>query len=147
MFMNRVDGKNEVSSLDSKILIDINNWLIAERFEIEPIIHSMAKDIQVDISSTHVVKAFGTLAVDIFKLPLEFLREHEVTVFVDGANATVNETVVQLAQGLGFTAPQSDRLYNARLWELVCDLIRYFIVVARLRPLAKPRSTLMCYRM
>ena len=124
------------SVLDGKVLVDINNWDIPPGFAYDPVVRSLAETLQEQAPRAYVVKAFNTLARQVFELPADQLRNRKVTVLIAGDHAAATETVATLARDLGFAPLQSGGLRNARLLETAGDLIRYFIIGAGLGPFA-----------
>ena len=75
-----------------------------------------------------VVKAFNTIALELFEHCPDDIRRYDVSVFVAGDDADAKAVVLGLAEELGFTALDSGGLRNARLLESAADFYRYMIV-------------------
>jgi 8-hydroxy-5-deazaflavin:NADPH oxidoreductase len=114
--------------LKGKILIDPNNSTIPEEFAYEPIEKSLAEILAEQVPNAIVVKAFNTMAQEVFELAPEPLRGHRVSVFVASDNEAARQTVMQLAEEIGFVAIDSGRLRNARMIETIGDFIRFVII-------------------
>jgi 8-hydroxy-5-deazaflavin:NADPH oxidoreductase len=126
-----VDPAEVVTSTDvltGKILIDPNNSTIPDEFAYEPITKSLAETLAEQVPNAIVVKAFNTMAQEVFELAPEPLREHHVSVFVASNDATARQTVMTLAEEIGFAAIDSGALRNARLIEGLGDFIRFIII-------------------
>lgn len=119
---------SQPDQLAGKIIIDCNNWEIPEGFEYPAIAESLAEKLAKDVPSAHVVKAFNTMAQEVFELAPEPLRDYDVSVFVAGDNEAAKQTVMQLAEEIGFAPLDCGRLRNARLLEGLGDFIRLIII-------------------
>lgn len=114
--------------LDGKIIIDINNQDIPEGFAYPAIVESLAEKLAQDVPSSRVVKAFNTMAQELFELAPEPLRDYGVSVFVAGDDEQAKQTVMQLAKEIGFLPVDSGVLRNARLVEGLGDFIRMIMI-------------------
>jgi 8-hydroxy-5-deazaflavin:NADPH oxidoreductase len=123
-----VEVLSSTAVLMGKILIDPNNSTIPEEFAYEPIEKSLAEILAEQVPNAIVVKAFNTMAQEVFELAPEPLRGHGVSVFVASDNEAARQTVMQLAEEIGFVAIDSGRLRNARMIETIGDFIRFVII-------------------
>ena len=114
------------SELAGKILIDLNNSQMPRGFEFEPVLVSYAERFQEDVPGLRVVKAFNTIALELFEHCPDDIRQYDVSVFVAGDDAKA--VVHGLAEELGFTALDSGGLRNARLLESAADFYRYMAI-------------------
>jgi 8-hydroxy-5-deazaflavin:NADPH oxidoreductase len=114
--------------LTGKILIDPNNSTIPEEFAYEPIAKSLAETLAEQVPQAIVVKAFNTMAQEVFELAPEPLKDHHVSVFVASDDIHGKQTVMQLAEEIGFVPINSGGLRNARLLESIGDFIRFIII-------------------
>ncbi|MDM9384330.1 NAD(P)-binding domain-containing protein [Chlorogloeopsis sp. ULAP01] len=114
--------------LNGKIVIDCNNQEIPEGFAYPPIVESLAEKLAKDVPNARVVKAFNTMAQEVFELAPEPLRDYGVSVFVAGDDGQARKTVMQLAKEIGFVPIDSGILRNARLVEGLGDFIRLIII-------------------
>jgi 8-hydroxy-5-deazaflavin:NADPH oxidoreductase len=114
--------------LNGKILIDPNNSTIPEGFAYEPITKSLAEILAEQVPDAIVVKAFNTMAQEVFELAPDPLKQHHVSAFVASDDAVARQTVMQLAEEIGFVAIDSGSLRNARLLETMGDFIRWIII-------------------
>lgn len=115
------------SALDDKVIIDCNNGPVPAGFAFAPISRSLAEQLQHALPKAHVVKAFNTLAQEVFEVPADILRTHEVSVFIAGDNAAACQTVATLARDLGFVPVEAGGLPETRLLDGLGDFIRYMI--------------------
>lgn len=115
-------------ALNGKIIIDCNNWDIPEEFEYSAIMESLAEQLAKDVPNARVVKAFNTMAQEVFELAPEPLRDYQVSVFVAGDDEAAKQTVMQLATEIGFVAVDSGRLRNTRLIEGLGNFIRLIMI-------------------
>ncbi len=65
---------------------------------------------------------------EVFELAPEPLREHRVSVFVASDDTDAKQTVMQLAEEIGFMAIDSGGLRNARLLEGIADFVRFLAI-------------------
>lgn len=114
--------------LDGKILIDCNNFDIPENFEYPAITQSLAEKLAAEVPAARVVKAFNTMAQELFELAPAPLEEHNVSVFVASDDPSARQTVMQLAQEIGFNPIDCGGLRNARLIEGLGDFIRLLMI-------------------
>jgi predicted dinucleotide-binding enzyme len=114
--------------LNGKILIDCNNYDIPENFAYPPMELSLAEKLADEVPEALVVKAFNTMAQEVFELSPQPLKEHKVSVFVAGDDPTARKTVMNLAQDIGFAPVDCGELRFARLIEGLGDFIRYLMI-------------------
>lgn len=113
--------------LASKIIIDCNNQDIPEGFAYPPIVESLAEKLAQDVPQARVIKAFNTMAQEVFELAPEPLKNYGVSVFVAGDDEQAKKIVMGLAQEIGFSPVDCGILRNARLVEGLGDFIRLII--------------------
>ena len=118
--------------LDGKILIDCNNYEIPENFAYLPIEQSLAEKLAGEVPQARVVKAFNTMAQEVFELSPQPLKEHNVSVFVAGDDEDARKIVMNLAKDIGFVPVDCGELRFARLIEGLGDLIRYLMIGQKL---------------
>jgi 8-hydroxy-5-deazaflavin:NADPH oxidoreductase len=114
--------------LTGKILIDLNNSTIPEGFAYEPIVKSLAEILAERVPQAIVVKAFNTMSQEVFELAPEPLKNYHVSVFVASDDANAKQTVMQLAEEIGFVAIDCGGLRNARSIEGIGDFIRFLLI-------------------
>jgi 8-hydroxy-5-deazaflavin:NADPH oxidoreductase len=114
--------------LNGKIIIDCNNQDIPEGFAYPAIVESLAEKLASNVPNAHVVKAFNTMAQEVFELAPAPLKDYQVSVFVAGDDEEARKTVMQLAQEIGFAPVDSGILRNARLVEGLGDFIRMIMI-------------------
>lgn len=117
-----------IDILNGKILIDCNNQEIPENFEYAAITRSLAEKLAAEVPQAHVIKAFNTMAQELFELAPDPLKDYSVSVFVAGDDQAAKQTVMQLAQEIGFSPIDCGVLRNARLIEGVGDFIRLLMI-------------------
>jgi 8-hydroxy-5-deazaflavin:NADPH oxidoreductase len=117
-----------VELLSGKILIDCNNFEIPEGFAYPPIVRSLAEKLALEVPQARVVKAFNTMAQEVFELAPSPLKDHQVSVFVCGDDLEARQTVMKLAEDIGFVAVDCGELRHARLVEGLGDFIRFIII-------------------
>ncbi len=114
--------------LNGKIIIDCNNQDIPEGFAYPAIEESLAEKLAKEVPNSHVVKAFNTIAQEVFELAPKPLKDYQVSVFVAGDHEQARKTVMQLAEEIGFLPVDSGVLRNARLVEGLGDFIRLIMI-------------------
>jgi 8-hydroxy-5-deazaflavin:NADPH oxidoreductase len=115
--------------LDGKIIIDPNNRAIPEGFAYGPLMaESIAEQLQGDVPKAHVVKAFNTLAQEVFEIPAADLRKFNTAIFIAGDDPHARLQVGSLAEAMGFSAVDCGNLRNARMLEALADFTRYLIM-------------------
>jgi len=119
---------SSTSVLDNKILIDCNNQQIPDNFDYPAITQSLAEKLAAEVPNAKVVKAFNTMAQELFELAPTPLKNYNVSVFVAGDDESAKQTVIQLAQEVGFQAINCGELRHARLIESAGDLIRLLMI-------------------
>lgn len=117
-----------VEVLTGKILIDCNNFEIPEGFAFPPITKSLAEKLAEEVPNTCVVKAFNTMAQELFELAPKPLKDHHVSVFVASDDESARKTVMNLAEEIGFAPLDCGGLRNARMIEGIGDFIRFMMI-------------------
>lgn len=118
---------SDVSSLDGKIVIDSNNGPVPEDYSFEPVIESRSELLQKQIPYAHIVKAFNTMAQEVFEASRDELVKNKVACFIASDDQAARKTVVDLAEEIGFHPIDSGAIRQARLLEVSADLIRMVI--------------------
>ncbi|MEY2832783.1 MAG: hypothetical protein RLZZ574_2041, partial [Cyanobacteriota bacterium] len=121
-----------IDVLDGKIIIDCNNYDIPENFAYPPIEISLAEKLASEVPQARIVKAFNTMAQEVFELSPQPLNEYDVSVFVAGDDSAARKTVMKLAQDIGFAPVDCGELRFARLIEGLGDFIRYLMIDQKL---------------
>ena len=117
-----------IGVLDGKILIDCNNQEIPENFAYLAITQSLAEKLAAEVPKARVVKAFNTMAQELFELAPDPLKDYNVSVFIAGDDELAKQTVMQLATEIGFQAIDCGELRHARLVEGLGDLVRLLMI-------------------
>ena len=97
-----------------------------------PIEQSLAEKLAGEVPQARVVKAFNTMAQEVFELSPQPLKEHNVSVFVAGDNEDARKIVMNLAKDIGFVPVDCGELRFARLIEGLGDFIRYLMIGQKL---------------
>lgn len=126
--VNPAEVFSSLSVLDGKVLIDCNNQEIPENFEYPAITRSLAEKLADEVPKARVVKAFNTMAQELFELAPDPLKTYNVSVFVAGDDEAAKQSVMQLANEIGFGAIDCGELRHARLIESAGDLIRLLMI-------------------
>jgi hypothetical protein len=114
--------------LNGKIIIDCNNQDIPEGFAYPAILESLAEKLAKNVPNARVVKAFNTMAQEVFELAPEPIKDYKVSVFIAGDDEEAKKTVMQLSEEIGFSPVDSGVLRNARLVEGLGDFIRLIMI-------------------
>lgn len=130
--VNPAEVFTSIDLLNGKILIDCNNYDIPENFDFSPIEISLAEKLASQVPQARIVKAFNTMAQEIFELSPQPLKDYDVSVFVAGDDAEARNTVMNLAKDIGFAPVDCGELRFARLLEGLGDFIRYMIIDRKL---------------
>ncbi|MBD2452313.1 NAD(P)-binding domain-containing protein [Nostoc sp. FACHB-152] len=126
--INPAEVLTSIEVLSGKILIDCNNFEIPTGFAFSPIVQSLAEKLAAEVPNAKVVKAFNTMAQEVFELAPSPLFDYHVSVFICGDDTQARQTVMQLAQDIGFAAVDCGELRHARLVEGLGDFIRLMII-------------------
>jgi 8-hydroxy-5-deazaflavin:NADPH oxidoreductase len=117
-----------VEVLSGKILIDCNNFDIPEGFAYPPIVQSLAEKLASEVPTARVVKAFNTMAQEVFELAPTPLKDLQVSVFVCADDIAARQVVMNLAKEIGFAPVDCGELRHARLVEGLGDFIRFILI-------------------
>jgi 8-hydroxy-5-deazaflavin:NADPH oxidoreductase len=117
-----------VEFLSGKILIDCNNFDIPEGFAYPPIVQSLAEKLASEVPNARVVKAFNTMAQEVFELAPTPLKDLQVSVFVCADDIAARQVVMNLAKEIGFAPVDCGELRHARLVEGLGDFIRFILI-------------------
>lgn len=128
---------SSTNSLTNKVILDCNNREIPEGFAYGPLMaESLAEQLAADIPNAHVVKAFNTMAQEVFELSPQPLKEHQVSVYICGDDPGARQTAMTLASDIGFNPIDCGPLRSARMLETLGDFIRFMIMGMELGPYA-----------
>ena len=123
----------DISMLNGKILIDLNNNETRADGGIGPEGEALAVKMQRANPNTTVVKAFNTLPQEVFAVSKAELQAKSVSVFTAADDEVAKETVRGLVEDLGFTAIDLGPLAAAKAAEALGDIVR--VVLRRGVPL------------
>ena len=125
------------SALDGKVVMDCNNRPTPTDFTMGPSDGTAhAERLQQQLPRARVVKAFNTMAQEIFELSPEPLRTYAVSVFLAGDDADAKGVIADLAREIGFAPLDLGPLPAARLAEGMADFIRYVMGAGHQGPTA-----------
>ncbi len=125
-FADAVPALSALGDLTGKTVIDITNPLTADYMGLT-IGHSTsaAEQIAAAVPGARVVKAFNTLFAQVLGAGADLGNGQTATVFVAADDGAAKQTVVGLAQGLGFSVVDAGALKNARYLEPLAGLNIY----------------------
>lgn len=118
---------DNTSQLDGKIVVETNNGPVPGDFRYEPQGQSFTEQLQADVPNARVVKAFNTMAQEVFEIPPDELRKSNVSVFLAGDDRNAKEAVSKLAGEMGFQPVDFGAAYRGRLLEELGDIVRWGI--------------------
>lgn len=114
----------DAALLDGKVLIDLNNFDIPAGHAYAAVRYSLAEQTQRAVPGVRVVKAFNTLAMEVFELPAATLQAQGTATYLAGDDADAKRQVAALARALGLSPIDAGPLRQARLIESMGDFIR-----------------------
>jgi 8-hydroxy-5-deazaflavin:NADPH oxidoreductase len=123
-------------TLAGKVVVDMNNGPIPDDHSIGPAGPSLAERLAAAAPGARVVKAFNTMAQEVFDLAPEPLRDHRVSAFLAGDDEDAKRVVAGLAEELGFVPLDAGPLQAARMLEGLADFIRHAMGRVGLGPTA-----------
>ncbi|MEO8705515.1 MAG: NAD(P)-binding domain-containing protein, partial [Kofleriaceae bacterium] len=113
--------------LDGKIVVDSHNGPMPRPFELLAPARSRSELLQAELPKARVVKAFNTMAQEVFDACPERIAPAHISVFVAGDDDEARTTVMRLASEMGFVPVDCGGIASARLLEVLGDLARSFI--------------------
>lgn len=123
---------SNIEILSGKVLIDCNNFDIPEGFTYPPIEESLAEKLASEVPNVRIVKAFNTMAQEVFELAPTPLKDYNVSCFVAGDDEEARNIVMKIAEDIGFNPVDCGGLRNARLLEGMGNFIRFMIIGQKL---------------
>ncbi len=123
---------SNIEILSGKVLIDCNNFEIPEGFAYPSIEQSLAEKLASEVPKAKVVKAFNTMAQEVFELAPTPLKDYNVSCFVAGDDEEARNIVMKIAEDIGFNPVDCGGLRNARLLEGMGNFIRFMIIGQKL---------------
>ena len=88
---------------------------------------SLAEQTAADAPAARVVKAYNTMAQEVFEMSPEPLRGHEVSVYLCGDDDTAKQVVAGLSSEIGLIPIDCGGLRSARMLEALGDFIRFMM--------------------
>jgi 8-hydroxy-5-deazaflavin:NADPH oxidoreductase len=122
------DLLTDPAALDGKVVIESHNGPLPQVFQAVPVQLSRSERLQADLPGARVVKAFNTMAQEVFDLCPVRIRDAQVSVFVASDHDDAKATVTSLALEMGFLPVDCGPLSSARQLEGLGDFIRSIIV-------------------
>ncbi len=113
--------------LDGKVVIDLNNHDFPRAQPVESLVPSLAEKVQAAHPKARVVKAFNTMAMEVFDHTPNDLRSHGVSAFLAGDDEQAVRQVSTLAAELGLAPVFMGGLDTSWLLEAQGDFIRTLI--------------------
>ena len=119
------------SLLDGKVVVDSTNGPVPPGFDFAPIARSRSELLQVQLPRAKVVKAWNTMAQEVFELCPDLIRAARVSVYVASDFDDARAAVMELARTMGFEPVDCGPLPSARMLEGLGDFIRTVIINRR----------------
>jgi predicted dinucleotide-binding enzyme len=119
-----VDILSDPRVLDGKIVIDSHNGPMPEPFALVPLERSCSELLQAQLPRARVVKAFNTIAQEVFAA---CPAPTEVATFIAGDDVAARAQVGELAHQMGLVPIDCGELRHARLLEVIGDFVRSLI--------------------
>ncbi len=116
----------DISALNGKVVFDSNNQATPEN-SYAPITLSVSEQLQEQIPEARVVKAFNTVAQEVFEIEPEIKRQYRIACFLAGNDPDARNIVSALASEMGFEPIDCGALLQARHLEAAGNLIRLVI--------------------
>lgn len=118
---------SDVSVLNGKIIVDLNNRDFPRDFHGAEMLASLAVAVQRDVPGAKVVKALNNQAMEaLFPKPAD-LRKAGIQSFIAGDHAEAKATVSELLVSLGLTPVDFGPLKHAWLLEAQADILRTYM--------------------
>ena len=116
-----------VSSLDGKIIVDLNNRDFPREYNGTELLESLAVAVQKDVPSAKVVKALNNQAMEALFPKPEELQKAGIQSFIAGDSAEAKGVVSELLIQMGLTPVDFGPLANAWLLEAQADILRTYM--------------------
>ena len=126
-FADSVSALKSLGDLTGKVIVDISNPLSADYMSLT-VGHSTsaAEEIAAAVPGSLVVKAFNTVFAQVLDAGADFGGGNKVSTFVASDSEPAKQTVMALAQSMGFEVIDAGGLKNARYLEPLGGLNVYF---------------------
>lgn len=125
------DVLSSASLLDGKIVVDSTNGPVPPGFDFAPIARSRSELLQDELPRARVVKAWNTMAQEVFELCPDRIRAAGVSVYVASDFDDARAAVMELTHTMGFEPVDCGPLRSARMLEGLGDFIRTVIINRR----------------
>jgi len=126
---------SNVAVLGDKVVIDVNNREIPPNFRFPAMPErSFAQQVQEDAPGAMVVKAFNTIAQELWDHPPELLSKFNVACFLAGDSDRGKAITTALVRQTGLTPIDCGSLQHAWMLEASADLVRLLIMDRRMGP-------------
>jgi 8-hydroxy-5-deazaflavin:NADPH oxidoreductase len=116
------------SLLDGKILVDMQNGPVPADLLFPPITTSFSARLAAAAPQARVVKAFNTLAQEVFEQTAEVIHASGIAAFIASDDLQAKQVVAELARELGFEPVDCGPLNSALQLEAMGDLIRLLMI-------------------
>jgi predicted dinucleotide-binding enzyme len=119
----------DLSRVRGKVVVDVNNTAVPPDGAMGPPRgeRSQAERLAAALPGARVVKAFNTMAQEVFALEPEVLAAQRVSGFIAGDDAAAKEVVGRLVADLGFEVRDAGALLEARRLEGLADFVRHMM--------------------
>ena len=118
---------NDVSALDGKVIVDLNNRDFPRQYNGAEILESLAVAVQRDVPNAKVVKALNNQAMEALFPKPEALSNAGIQSFIAGDSAEAKTVVSELLVQMGLKPVDFGPLANAWLLEVQADILRTYM--------------------
>lgn len=124
-----------VAPLAGKVVIDVNNREIPPNFRFPQMPErSFAQQLQEDVGDGLVVKAFNTIAQELWDHPPEELARHNIACFLAGDSDRAKAVTTALVRQTGLAPIDCGGLVHSWMLEAAADLVRLLIMDRKMGP-------------
>jgi predicted dinucleotide-binding enzyme len=124
-----------IAPLAGKVVIDVNNREIPPNFRFPPMSNqSYAQQLQEDCGDAMVVKAFNTIAQEVWDHPPEEVAKYNIACFLAGDSDRGKAITTALVRQTGLVPIDIGGLIHAWMLEAAADLVRLLIIERRMGP-------------
>ncbi len=121
----------DLEVLDGKIVIESHNGPMPRPFELIAVARSRSEVLQDQIPRARVVKAFNTIAQEVFNACPREIVPFQIATFLASNERTALDCVSELARQMGLVPVDCGDLRSARQLEVLGDFVRSLIALRK----------------
>ena len=118
----------DLNEWNGKIVIDCNNGTVPEDFIFGAVTSSYAEMYQANVPGAFIVKAFNTLAQEVFQHDTQTLKNAGAAVYMAGDDVKSKQIVSGLIHDTGLDPIDMGGLGNSKMLESLADFVRYNMI-------------------